>query len=328
MKENNTEYVPATKAISYLRYSTKKQAAGGSEKRQKEWVDEYCESNGLELVDTYKDLGISAHRGKHSKEGKLADLIKDCESGKIPKGYALIVENFDRLSREEVPIALQRFLALINEYQLEIHTLDDNCIYSSKKMDLTQLIISIVIMGRAHSESERKSVLISKAWQQARKAGKAYSKPGKRPMVNHPKWLDWDSERQEWVLRAEAVASIKYIFKLAIDSRLGSYRIAQRLQEENVFIVSKSAKKWSAAMVTDIIKNRALLGEWIPRRTKDKSAQVVENYYPVVISPDVFEKGRMGRKSRNNFSTGRPVIANHQYSILTGIGWFFGGEAQ
>ena len=214
MREHNTTHTPATKAISYLRYSTKKQAAGGSEKRQLEWAQGYCKAKGLKLLDTYKDLGLSAHRGKHSQEGKLADLIKDCQSGKIPKGYALIIENFDRLSREEVPIALQRFLTLINDFGLEIHTLDDERVYCPGKIELTELIISIVIMGRAHSESARKSVLISKAWKQAREAGKPYSKPGKNPMIKAPKWLDWDSKKQSWVEKPEAVSIIKYIFEL------------------------------------------------------------------------------------------------------------------
>ena len=38
---------------------------------------EYYQANSLKLMDTYKDLGISALRDKHSSDGKLAQLIKD-----------------------------------------------------------------------------------------------------------------------------------------------------------------------------------------------------------------------------------------------------------
>ena len=326
MTKQNLPIHQQQKAISYLRYSTKKQAIGGSEARQLEWAEQYCSDNDLLLVDSYKDLGISAHRGKHSKEGKLADLIKDCQSGKIPKGYALIVENFDRLSREEVPVALQRFLTLINDYELEIHTLDDKRVYSPGKIDLTELIISIVIMGRAHSESARKSVLVSKAWKRTRDLGKAHSKPGKNPLGCFPKWLDWDSEKQVWLEKVEAVATIKYIFELVIDTGIGRYQIAQRLNHEEVPVISNRAKIWSAPMVKDITNNRSLLGEWIPQRTNDKDAKVVLNYYPQVVDPETYERSQQVQRLRNHDLGGRPVKVTRQYSILTGIGRYLGGR--
>ena len=314
----------ATKAISYLRYSTKKQAKSGSEKRQLEWAQKYCEANGMKLVDTYRDLGISAHRGKHSKEGNLARLLEDCKSGKIPKGYALIVENFDRLSREEVPVALQRFLTLINDYELEIHTLDDKRIYQPGKIDLTELIISIVIMGRAHSESARKAVLTAKAWKNTRESGKAHSKPGKKPLGNFPNWLDWDSAKQSWIVKEDYVATIKYIFQLVTESNLGRYQIAQRLNHEKVPMVTRWAKRWSAPTIKDITNNRALLGEWVPRKTNDKDAEVVKNYYPAVIEVEIFEECQKAQRLRSHLGAGggRPVKIARQYSILTGIAWF------
>lgn len=317
---------PATKAISYLRYSSREQAKGGSEQRQAEWTEEYCEQKKLELVDTYKDLGISAHRGKHSQKGKLASLLKDCQSGKIPKGYALIIENFDRLSREEVPIALQRVLMLINDYRLEIHTLDDNRIYIPGKVDITELLISIIIMGRAHSESARKSVFVGKAWKQVREAGKAYSRPGKQPLGRIPNWLDWNSDKQDWILDAGAVSTIKYIFTLATEHGLGRYAIAQRLQAEEIPVFSKRATKWTAAMVKRISNNRSLLGEFIPANSKDKTAKTIHDYYPRIIEDTLFEKCQRAFDSRNSHLNGRPTVKTHQHSILTGIGYYLGAR--
>lgn len=315
----------ATKAISYLRYSSKKQKEGGSEKRQDQWTKEYCEEKGLELVDTYKDLGISAHRGKHSKQGNLARLLDDCHSGKIPAGYALIIENFDRLSREEVPIALQRFLTLINDYKLEIHTLDDARIYAPGKIDLTELIITIVIMGRAHSESARKSVFLTKAWKQKREAKRAYSKPGLKPMGRHPNWLDWDADKQKWIVKDSAASIIEYIFDLAVESELGRYQIAQRLNHEKVPLFSPTAKKWSGSMIKRISENRSLLGEFVPSSTKDTKAEVIKNYYPQVITYKMFEDCAKKTKKRNPHPSGRPVKVPQQYSILSGVGTYLGG---
>ena len=93
---------PKRKAVSYLRFSNVKQATGGSEDRQADLTDEYCEREGLQLVERYHDLGTSAYRGKHRKKGRFGDFLKAVESGKIPPGTVFIVESFDRLSREQV----------------------------------------------------------------------------------------------------------------------------------------------------------------------------------------------------------------------------------
>lgn len=318
------KHIPATQAISYLRYSSLEQAKGGSEKRQGEWAEEYCEENNLTLVDTYKDLGISALRGKHAKGGKLAQFIKDCASGKIPKGYALIIENFDRLSREEVPIALQRFLTLINDYKLEIHTLDDNRVYIPGKIELTELIITIVIMGRANSESARKSVLIGKAWEQKREAGRAFSRPGKKPMGRHPKWLGWDDKAQSWIVDEDIATTIRYVFKLAIEHGLGRYMIARRLNEEEVPIWSPKPTKWTAAMIKRITNNRSLLGEFVPARSKDKRAKTIPDFYPQIITPELYKKCEQAQLTRNTHTTGRPSVNAHQHAILTGMGYYLG----
>jgi len=324
-KESTESAQPkATKAISYLRYSSKEQEKGGSKKRQTEWAEEYCEANNLTLVDSYKDLGISGWKGKHAKGGKLAQLIKDCESSKIPKGYALIIENFDRLSREEVPIALGRFLTLINEFKLEIHTLDDNRVYRKDKLDVNELLITIMIMGRANSESERKSVLVGKAWEQKREAGRAFSRPGKKPMGRHPKWLNWDDKLQTWIVNEDIASIIQYVFKLSIDSGLGRYMIARRLNEEKIPIWSPKAKKWTAAMIKRITTNRSLLGELVPAHSKDKSAKTIPNFYPQLITPELYEKCEQAQLTRNTHATGRPSKNAHQHAILTGISYYLG----
>ncbi|MGE9268056.1 MAG: recombinase family protein, partial [Verrucomicrobiales bacterium] len=310
--------------MSYLRYSSKEQAKGGSEKRQTGGAAEYCEAHGLELIDEYRDLGISGYTGKHSTIGNLAKFLEDCKSGQVPQGIHLIVEHLDRLSREEVPIALQRFLSLINDYKITIHTTSDGYIYAPGKIELTELIISIVAMGQAHGESKRKSYLTGKAWKQKRELGKPHSRPGKLPMGRHPNWLDWDCSKQEWIPKEEAVAAIKYIFKLALESDpgLGRYQIARKLNNEGIPVYSPRATRWTAAMIKRITTNRSLAGEFHVHRSKDPNAKMVEEYYPVIIDAETLDKVEVMLKTRDPHG-GRPG-KKHQHAILTGISWYLG----
>ena len=58
-------------AYSYLRFSTPEQAMGDSRRRQLSLAEAYARQNGL-LLDlglNFRDLGISAFRGKNAKEG-------------------------------------------------------------------------------------------------------------------------------------------------------------------------------------------------------------------------------------------------------------------
>jgi DNA invertase Pin-like site-specific DNA recombinase len=115
-------------AISYVRFSTIEQLGGDSIRRQTEATEAYCKKNGLTLTDDYrlKDLGKSAYKGVHrSATGALGQLEKQVEAGKIPKGTVLVVENLDRLSREDIVSAQLLLLNLINK-GIEIVALSDN----------------------------------------------------------------------------------------------------------------------------------------------------------------------------------------------------------
>ncbi|NDE98609.1 MAG: recombinase family protein [Verrucomicrobia bacterium] len=104
-------------AISYVRFSTIEQLGGDSIRRQTEATEAYCKRNGLTLTNDYRlrDLGKSAFKGDHrSATGALGILEKQVAEGKIPKGTVLIVENLDRLSREDIVSAQLMLLNLIN----------------------------------------------------------------------------------------------------------------------------------------------------------------------------------------------------------------------
>ena len=306
--------------ISYQRFSRAEQAYGTSEERQGLSTLEYCRKMGFHLLDVFFDRGVSGFKGRHRKKGQLADLIEAVRRGKIAPDTVLIVENLDRLSREEVRIALQQFLELINEHKFEIHTISDGYIYSAANLDVGNLVISIVAMGRAHQESSRKSDLISYSWKSIRNSGKASSKPGKKPMGRHPSWLEWTDGK--WTVLEERAAVIRYIFQdLVNNRRLGRYEVARTLIEEKAHYWGSNSG-WSAMGVKRYMTNPALIGVLSPDKSADPDAKPVANYYPVIINPAEYESAQSLIAARRS-TGGRPRL-EHELAILSGLSFVQG----
>src|ERR1700721_1277443 len=105
----------APHAYSYVRFSTPTQAAGASQQRQNEKAAKYAQDHGLTL-DTelnMTDLGVSAFRGKNTRTGALGGFLEAVDKGYVPKGSYLLIENIDRLSRDDILEAQTVFQQLI-----------------------------------------------------------------------------------------------------------------------------------------------------------------------------------------------------------------------
>jgi DNA invertase Pin-like site-specific DNA recombinase len=91
------------------------------------------------------------------------------DRGEIPRGRVLMVEDFDRLSRETVVDALAQFMALIQAGIIIAMSIDRQ-IYSRETIgnDRTQLILSLTRMAQAQEESAMKSKRLSAAWEKKR----------------------------------------------------------------------------------------------------------------------------------------------------------------
>ncbi len=304
-------------AVSYLRFSTPAQAKGDSEERQRDLTDRYCEQENLELVERYHDLGRSARTGAHRKKGRFGDFLKAVHSGHIPPKTILLVESFDRLSREEVTVALNQFLDLINKSGLEIHILPPNrpaSIYKKGAVDSHALMFAIIEMGRAFGESERKSDLIGSAWQAQRTRTAPVGKSGGRPMGRHPGWLIW--EEGKWIVIPERVAVIRQIFKLCLKERVGRYEIAVRLARDKVHYWGRG-EHWTASGVKRVLSNPALTGRLDPQMSNHPSAESREDYYPRIISDTEYLEVQRVLSARRS-GGGRPR-KTHPESLLTGI---------
>lgn len=301
------------KAYSYLRFSSPDQIRGHSLQRQSEASQLYAQAHGLELDESLKltDLGVSAFRGKNWQEGALGKFIEAIDSGLVPRGSYLLVENLDRLSRDTINVALKRFMDIL-EREVHVVTLHDSKVFTKESLsNLPDLVLSVMSMHRAHEESLIKSKRLSAVWSEkkkrARESGLALT-----PRV--PAWLKLNKTTNKIEPIEERVAIIKRIFELTIDG-IGKRKIAQILNQEGIPTFGRS-KEWHDSYIQKIVSNEAVIGIYQPYKeqyTEGKSQRVhdgepIENYFPIVIDPATFYRARASQSARM-ISGGRKGIA-------------------
>ena len=153
-------------AHSYQRFSTPEQAQGDSDRRQLAAFDSYCERNGRIKGDlVYRDAGVSGYTGKHAITGDLSRFLDAVKRGIVKPGHELVIENFDRLSRQPQMDAMD-LLSGITRAGIIIVTLTDGRRYSRENLneDLSHLMNAVLEISRSHGESKRKSGTVGNAW--------------------------------------------------------------------------------------------------------------------------------------------------------------------
>jgi DNA invertase Pin-like site-specific DNA recombinase len=85
-----------TKALSYLRVSGKSQIGNDGFPRQRDTIDRYAQANGMEVIEEYRDEGVSGTKEMADRAG-LADLLDRLESNGV---QVVLVERADRLARD------------------------------------------------------------------------------------------------------------------------------------------------------------------------------------------------------------------------------------
>lgn len=177
-----------TKAFSYIRFSTPAQSDGDSLRRQLAKAEKYAARHGLDLDTTHRDLGLSGFKGINRVKGALRAFLDKVEKGEIAHGCYLIVENLDRLTREDVLTAAALFLQIIDAGIIVV-TLSDNMSYSRESIlaNPQELSISIGQFVRGNGESVRKGEVLSETWDEKRAA--LITNPRRKLTRQGPGWL-------------------------------------------------------------------------------------------------------------------------------------------
>lgn len=300
-------------AYSYVRFSHGRQKNGDSLRRQLALSREYADKHGLNLQElTYSDLGLSAFRGANIERGALAAFIKAVEDGTIRPGSYLLVENFDRLSRAEVHIALQLLLRLVSA-GIVVVTLMDGKVWNEQTVaDTTNLLVTIIFMGRAHDESLRRSTRIRDVHQAKRDR--------RDPAIfgQGPAWVTRKPDGSGWDVKPGMAESIRRVFALSIQG-VGSTAIARQANAEGWVAPAKVAR-WNTTLPNKLLRNRAVLGEYEPNvmagSKRVSTGEVWTDYYPRIVDEDTFLKAQAAAHNRRNLPSRRDA---GYHNVLQGL---------
>jgi DNA invertase Pin-like site-specific DNA recombinase len=295
------------KAYSYVRFSSVGQAEGDSQRRQVELARLWCQRNGVQLVQQYSDLGLSAYHGANAATGNLARFLQLVKAKRIPAGSYLLIESIDRLSRDAVLEALELFTGIIRA-GIVIVTLSDGHTYDKAKINdggFSDLLISISIMARGNEESRIKSDRVGAAWEQKR------ARAGQEKLTALcPSWMKLADDRQHFELIPGKVETVRHIFKMAAQG-IGLMTIARTLTKDGV-PTPRGGKWWSQSYLSKLLVSRSVLGEYQPhlrRHGEVKPLPVIPNYYPKIISPTLFATAAQFRTTRPELK-GRRSLRN------------------
>jgi DNA invertase Pin-like site-specific DNA recombinase len=295
---------------SYMRFSDPRQAAGHSSERQMAYAAKWASEHGLALDEslTLRDEGLSAYHQHHVKSGALGVFLAAIEHGRIAPGSVLVVEGLDRLSRAE-PIQAQAQLAQIVNAGITVVTASDGKTYSREhlKANPMDLVYSLLVMIRAHEESDTKSKRVLAS---IRKQCQNWIDGSYRGLIRNgkdPLWLELVD--RAWVLIPARVEAVREALSLYMMGH-GATTIIRIMQAKNMSITGGGPQ---TLQIYRLINQRALIGE--KELTLGKECFRIPGYYPALLDATQWAelqaaaKGRVRRKGKGEVP-----------HIITGLG--------
>jgi DNA invertase Pin-like site-specific DNA recombinase len=298
------------KVYSYTRFSDAKQAGGASTERQRAYAQTWADQNGLQLDHELSmlDEGLSAYHQKHIKRGALGVFLKAVEDGLVAPGSVLVVEGLDRLSRAE-PIQAQAQLASIINAGISVVTASDGKVYSRERLkdNPMDLVYSLLVMIRAHEESDTKSKRVRDAIRRQCKGWIDGTYRGLVRLGQTPGWLRVVDGK--WELIPERAEALRLAIELYRQGT-GLGPIARELTERGL---SYSSIPTASGPLLRVLMHPATKGE--KHVELDGETYVLEGYYPAVIDPKEWDalQELTGQRSRKFVRAQVPAI-------LTGFG--------
>jgi DNA invertase Pin-like site-specific DNA recombinase len=302
-------------AISFLRYSDpSRQRKNDSYRRQMEMTADWCQRNKLTLDKTLHHAG-SAFRGRHRDDSAaLGEFLQDAQAGRFPHGSYLVIENLDRLSREEVRPAFALWSQIL-DCGINIQQLQPERTFRHDTCDMVDMITAILELSRGHSESEMKSKRAEANWNRAVELARC---KGRMMTSRVPHWIDLDDNGQPQ-LNPKRAAVVRQIFTWAIDG-FGVSAITKKLVQagtppfgERVVEFDAEGRpyfrkvegklyasgEWKRVYVRAILQNPACVGDFQPRDRDGKpKGKPIVGYYPPVVSLKEFQAVRASMRSR------------------------------
>ena len=285
----------------YVRHSTKQQSKGDSHRRQMIKAREWAERNGYKLQELY-DSGRSAYTGDNLTVGQLGEFVDALRRRELGASPVLLVEAFDRLTRQEINKAQTTFLEIINR-GATIVTLSNGMEYKAP-LELGEIFTALGEMNGAHQYSSRLSDRVSSHIQARKQAGLMLHNSG-----SCPHWLAIiGPKRAGFVVLPDRAAVVLRVFEMAAAGE-GPTGIARILRGDKTPKFPRTAG-WSANMIQRLLLDRRVIGDF---RRKGAS-EWVQAFFPAVVPMELFARVNECRVVR---TVGAGKV--QEYNLLRGL---------
>lgn len=275
--------------VAYCRVSTDKSDQLNSLETQKDFFESYCERNGLVLIHTYADEGISGTKTKNRTE--FLQMMRYARKGLFEQ---IIVKDVSRLARNTVDL-------LQSVRTLKSMNIDTVFITSDmKSMGNSEFVLTLMgAMAQEESSNTSKRVKFGK---------RENAKKGRVPNIVY----GYDKTPGDYFnlkINQSEEKVIKQIFNWYTEEGYGAAKIASMLNEKN--IKTKRNCIWSQNAIGRILKNPIYMGVLIngkeeiidfltgTRKENDKENWiVVERQQLIIIEEKQFQKAQSILKDR------------------------------
>ena len=308
------------RCYSYCRWSSGKQTSGTSLIRQMEMAQEWVEARkerGFYLdQQIIIDAGKSGHYGENldPEQGNLAKFIEKAKAGEIEQNSYLIIEKLDRFSRAD-PVQIEHLIhEIVKKHKINIvllHPVEREITKETiSKTDIRLLMF--IELEIANAQSKEKSHRLRKAWDQKRKK----IMEGKHQIQNLPNWLYLDQESNQIKVDKYKAKAIHYLFKRTAEG-IGQIVLCREMTEKFKPIANLTKRwktlHWNKSYISQLLRDRRLLGEYQPykfdsienednpiltKRHRRQEGPPKQDYYPRVISDDLFNKVQSEKHTR------------------------------
>ncbi|HEV2078667.1 MAG TPA: recombinase family protein [Allosphingosinicella sp.] len=290
-------------ATIYARFSSLEQSRGSSLERQFAACAAMCERHGWRHNEQRRitDEGLSAFHGfNRAAGGGLHEFERKAVCGHFQQGHVLVCENLDRISRQGYEETLG-FLRKLTQSGVTVATVEGDTIYPAhQRVPLESALGAIIKSELALQESQKKSARVKAAWESKWKRARA----GDRRAITArcPSWLVVHPVSREYSLIPHRAKVLRDIFEWSA-AGYGTNAIARKLNDRAEPLWG-GGNGWQAARITQLLSNRAVLGEYQAYERIRKPARLtpigerILDYYPAAITADLFNRSQAARSAR------------------------------
>ncbi len=358
-------------AVDYKRYSgIQHQESGDSINRQTNLAQEWSRRTGISIDQAIvlEDHGVSGLHGISRSDPDryaLARFLQLCDAGRIQPGDYLLIENLDRLSREE-EVPATHLLTSILMRGIKVVQLAPYEMELTAQSDAFTIMRAVMELSRGHGESKAKQFRNRKAWEAKRAAaiqgvaGPPRKKDGRVTVAMTGRLPGWIEERDgNLCLIPDRARIVRKIYQLAA-SGMGERRITKQLlaDQEPPFgdrepLLDENGKQkrdrrgrlrwkhapgqrygrgqWGPSYVRQILADRRAMGEFRPTREGARLDEII--YIPAAVTEEEWLAAQAGKSERRQHR-GRPAQAVENVwqgmitDALTGTPYYHAGRLE